>query len=167
MTSRPEGRGAILARVRGLCMVARVLLIVLFVLALVPVVSVTFVALVPQEGVTVSAPDGWGTVVGNYVRLVLLGAATLVGQRALGRVGRTGEPFRAEVARDLLAAAVLVWLSSFVPGCAGLLAAALLRTGFAGSVVDLGRLALGCALLAVAKVFEYGCILQQQDDELL
>lgn len=167
MTSKPESRGAILARVRGLCVAARILLVLLFVLTLAPIVSVTFIALFPWEGATVSAPDGWGTVIGNYVRLVLLGAAVYLGQRALGRVRRTGEPFRPEVAHDLGIAAQLVWPSSFVPGCVGLAAAAFLQAGFTGSVVDLVQLALGCVLLAVAKVFEYGCILQKQDDETL
>ena len=34
-------------------------------------------------------------------------------------------------------------------------------------IIDTGALAIGVLLLAVCRMFEYGCILQQQDDELL
>lgn len=162
-----RSRGELLRRLKVLCSFARALLVLLFALGLAPFVAVVSFLLAPMEDSYVSAPDGWGTVVAGFVRVALYAVALYLGQRALGRIAATGDPFRLENARDLNAIAVLVLASSVVPGCVGVLAAQVLQTGYVGSIVEVAPLAGGLVLLAATKIFEYGCILQRLDDETL
>lgn len=93
-------------------------------------------------------------------------AALIVGQRVLGRVARTGEPFRVENARELRLSSYLVVATGVVPGLVGMVAAFVVKTGFDG-MADLTVMLLGVVLVCVSKAFEYGCILQTLDDETL
>lgn len=109
------------------------------------------------------------TVGGFELALLALGA------RFFGRIAKTGEPFRRKRARELGAVGVLMVVMSFAPG---ILLYATMRIGVALlqsswpiaygiDAFSYGLLACGLLVLAFAKVFEYGCILQQQDDELI
>lgn len=158
-------RDAIVRKVRFACGAARFLIAVLAALALVPIVAMACFLAVPVEGVTVSALDGWGAVAGSLARAAIVIAAAYVAQRALRRIGGTGDPFRPENARDLCLVAKIVLAGSVVPGCVGVLVAVALQIGFTGSLVDPATLAAGLLLLAVAKVFEYGCALREMDDQ--
>lgn len=108
-----------------------------------------------------SASSGWGLVASSIAKAVIALVAAYFDQRALGRIGRTGDFFRLENARDLGLVARIVLAGSVVPGCAGVLAVIVQQAGFSGSLVDPATLVAGLLLLAVAKVFEYACALRQ------
>ncbi len=69
-------------------------------------------------------------------------------------------------------ATVAAWLGALV--AAGSLIMAVVSLWLAADlipvgtvIVDNGALAIGALLFAICRMFEYGCILQRQDDELL
>lgn len=102
-------------------------------------------------------------------------AALFFGARFFGRIAKTGEPFRQERARELGLVAKLVLVLSIVP-CLLMLLTMVIGRALLGSawpcsyevgLFSYGTLVCGFLLAAFAKVFEYGCILQQQDDELV
>lgn len=106
-------------------------------------------------------------------------AAYFVAKRMCQRVAATGEVFSVGRVRDLRRFARLLVIGSVVPGVMGIAGMALsMQLSWAtlmswqgppaGFVLfDFGELALGVFLLLVARMFEYGCILQKQDDETL
>lgn len=113
--------------------------------------------------------------VGSVLSFVAYLGATRVCQRVAG----TGEVFTLDVVRGLRRASVFLILAAFVPGLLRLagravsgavasqlmVEAAFIPEGTA--IIDGGMLALGALLFAICRMFEYGCILQRQDDELL
>ena len=113
--------------------------------------------------------------VGSVLSFVAYLGATRVCQRAAA----TGEVFSLGVVRGLRRASVFLVLAALVPGLlrlAGRAVSGVIASQLAvdavfipeGTVIiDTGALAIGVLLLAVCRMFEYGCILQQQDDELL
>ena len=94
------------------------------------------------------------------------------------RVRRTGEVFSPARTRELGAVGGLLLLSGLVPPVA-MLAAFPFVTSLVGEMAmsyslvqplatgDFICCAAGLLLMAVARMFEYGCILQRQDDETL
>ncbi|MBM6817080.1 DUF2975 domain-containing protein [Olsenella uli] len=132
------------------------------------------------------------TLYGNPVQVMatgvakgaLAGAAFVVAWRMCRRIARTGRAFSPERVRELRTTAVLPLLSGCVPTALAALGNALssaavrelLGRGEAvayglvplgSSGFDLGLVALGVLLVAITKIFEYGCVLQRQDDETL
>ena len=117
--------------------------------------------------------------VASAVGAVLSFVAYLRATRVCQRVADTGEVFSLDVVRGLRRASVFLVLAAFVPGLlrfvgraiSGAVASQLMvEAAFipAGTViVDNGALAIGALLFAICRMFEYGCILQKQDDELL
>ena len=105
--------------------------------------------------------------------------AYLGATRVCQRVASTGKVFSLDVVRGLRRASVFLVLAAFVPGLLRLAGRAV--SGAVASqlaveavflpegavIIDSGVLALGALLFAICRMFEYGCILQQQDDELL
>ncbi|MDO4427925.1 MAG: hypothetical protein Q4B91_00210 [Atopobiaceae bacterium] len=110
---------------------------------------------------------------------VLTFVAYLGATRVCQRVADTGEVFSLDVVRALRRVSVFLVLAAFVPGLLHLVGraisgavasqlmveAAFIPTGTV--IVDTGALAIGAPLFAICRMFEYGCILQKQDDELL
>lgn len=95
-----------------------------------------------------------------------------------GRVRRTGEVFSPRRARELGAVGWLLLLAGVLPplvlNVAWPVVTGLTRSlGLSYSMSlpvmreDFVLCAAGLLLVAVARMFEYGCILQKQDDELL
>lgn len=158
-------RAAVLGRLKRVCVVARAIIAVVLVLTAVAVVDAVL-ALLGAGGreplVEASVP---GVAEGAAMALMTW-AALIVGQRVLGRVARTGEPFRVENARELRLSSYLVVATGVVPGLVGMVAAFVVKTGFDG-MADLTVVLLGVVLVCVSKAFEYGCILQTLDDETL
>ena len=122
-----------------------------------------------------AAPYQVASAVGGALTFVAYLGATRVCQR----VARTGEVFSLDVVRALRRTSVFLVLAAFVPGILHLVGraisgavasqlmveAAFIPTGTV--IVDTGALAIGVLLFAICRMFEYGCILQKQDDELL
>ncbi len=122
-----------------------------------------------------AAPYQLASAVGGALTFVAYLGATRVCQR----VADTGEVFSLGVVRRLRRASVFLVLSAFMPGLlrlagraiSGVVASQLMAEAAfipAGTVIiDNGALAIGALLFAICRMFEYGCILQKQDDELL
>ena len=97
-----------------------------------------------------------------------------VGARFFGRIGKTGEPFRPERARDLTTLSMLMMSLAVVPGLleAGALAVGVALLPDVSYNVTWGvfnYLFMMCSILvtALSRIFAYGCLLQDQDDELV
>ncbi len=122
-----------------------------------------------------AAPYQLASAVGAVLSFVAYLGATRVCQRVMD----TGEVFSLDVVRALRRVSVFLVLAAFVPGLlclAGraisgavasqlMVEAVFIPTG--AVIVDTGALAIGALLFAICRMFEYGCILQKQDDELL
>lgn len=134
------------------------------------------------------AQTGAGTVSlrGNPLQLTvrgvvsagLSGAAFALAALLCGRVRRTGEVFSPRRARELGAVGWLLLLAGVLPPLVlnvawpvvdGLTRSLGLSYSMSLPVMreDFVLCAAGLLLMAVARMFEYGCILQEQDDELL
>lgn len=134
------------------------------------------------------AQTGAGTVSlrGNPLQLTvrgvvsagLSGAAFALVALLCGRVRRTGEVFSPRRARELGAVGWLLLLAGVLPPLVlnvawpvvdGLTRSLGLSYSMSLPVMreDFVLCAAGLLLMAVARMFEYGCILQKQDDELL
>lgn len=112
------------------------------------------------------------------VQLLSIGCLELamlfLGARFFGRIAKSGEAFRRERARELGLIAKLAIVLSFAPGVlvwttlkVGTLLLPEWPVAYEGNLFSYGLVVCGCLLFAFAKVFEYGCILQEQDDELV
>lgn len=108
----------------------------------------------------------------------LSGAAFALAALLCGRVRRTGEVFSPRRARELGAVGWLLLLAGVLPplvlnvawpAVTGLTRSLGLSYSMSLPVMreDFVLCAAGLLLVAVARMFEYGCILQKQDDELL
>ena len=101
--------------------------------------------------------------------------------RAFGRaidffraIAKSGLPFKRVRARELQHIGALLVLGSLISGPVGIVSI-LLVTSLSGAplswsitdVFQIGSLAVGIIVFVFARVFEYGCILQEQDDALL
>lgn len=113
----------------------------------------------------------------------LVCAAFATAARMCSQIRRTGVPFAPERARELGRVGWLVLLAGCVPtlihmlleAAASVAVHALVESGEILSYAltadfepqDLMLVSLGILLVLVGRVFEYGCILQKQDDETL
>ncbi len=145
-------------------------------IASLPFGAISFVVEEQGEGalfITETAPLPY------MVRLLSFGglglAILFLGARFFGRIAREGSPFRRERARELGCIAGLIIVASFAPGLL-MLASMAVGVALVGSdwalsyefdLVNYALIVCGCLLLVFAKVFEYGCILQEQDDGLV
>ena len=146
------------------CTLARIVLLLMFVLLVAPIAIVLYMVLYPSPGVTIELTEGIGGVAEGVLFDGIAAVAMLIGQNLLGRVGRTGDPFRTENTRDLKLISFLVLGAGIASAPFGVLVAHLLGGVYIGTMVNIPATACGCLILATSKVFEYGCILQQQDD---
>ena len=113
-------------------------------------------------------------IVRNLSMTALFMAMLWVGARFFGRIGKTGEPFRPERARDLTTLSMLMMSLAVVPGLleAGTLAVGIVLLPDVSYDVTWGvfnYLFMMCSILVTAfsRIFAYGCLLQDQDDELV
>lgn len=129
---------------------------------------VPFLILVFEDGIPLATGIGYS----------LCGiAASLRARRMLRNIAETGRPFDLDRARELMRIGQLLMFMAFaVPLLGqGLTRGLLLLVGYAGDMPPLnggGLIAsfcimLGVVLMAIARIFEYGCVLQEQDDRLL
>lgn len=134
----------------------------------------------------VQTGGGQWAIGGNPLQLAMRGvvanglacAAFALAALVCARVRRTGEVFSPARTRELGAVGGLLLLSGLVPPVA-MLAAFPFVTSLVGEMAmsyslvqplatgDFICCAAGLLLMAVARMFEYGCILQRQDDETL
>lgn len=115
------------------------------------------------------APDAlfdWGGWTTRLLSSALAVVGMLRGQRLCARIGASGTPFRFEFVVDLRFIAGVMLAAGIVPSFAGGVAALAAGQAFAVAL-DSSLLFAGGILAAASKVFEYGCILQEQDDGLL
>ena len=87
-------------------------------------------------------------------------------------ISKTEKPFVPARARNLKRIGALLALSGIIPDAAGVVSIWLSHAYTAGmsygvTIFDTAPLAAGIVIFVFAKVFEYGCILQEQDDALL
>ena len=100
----------------------------------------------------------------------LAGLSFFFAARMFGRIAKTKRPFERARGRELKTVAWLSIASSVAPA---ILAAIVSTVGFGapyvpdGFSVDYDTILNSIILLAFAYIFDYGCVLQQQDDELL
>ena len=106
-------------------------------------------------------------------------AVLAVGARFFRQVAMSGRPFERTRARELLVLAALVVAAAIVPNIVGLAISTWAYNTYAithgrftwgvwePGVVDGLLVVLGVFVLMMARVFRYGCELQEQDDRLL
>ena len=100
----------------------------------------------------------------------LAGTSFFFAARMFGRIAKTRRPFERDRARELKTVAWLNIATSIAPG---ILAVVVSTAGFGdpyvpdGFSIDYDTIINSVILLAFAYIFDYGCVLQQQDDELL
>ncbi len=171
-----DGRRDPLERLESICRIIGRLLRIGLVLQVVAVVAFAIVSL--QTGVlsalTLTADGNLGgdlsnlpSGVGNLVSLCLTIPALWLGQRMCDRIVRDHRPFERDCAADLYKCGILMLLAGFVPFAVSLPLVIIVPGG--GDPYDL-QLALamsGAIVIAVSRIFDYGCILQAQDDGLV
>lgn len=100
----------------------------------------------------------------------LAGLSFFFAARMFGRIAKTKRPFERDRARELK---LVAWLNIAASIAPGILAVAVSTAGFGdpyvpdGFSIDYDAILNSVILLAFAYIFDYGCMLQQQDDELL
>lgn len=115
-----------------------------------------------EGALAAGAPDLW--------HALAIGVAACLGVTLMLRdVARTGRPFSDRVVRSLRRVSVLLVAADVVPALLCMLAswAAPAGASFSLSGGTGWPILAGAALAAVSRVFEYGCVLQRQDDETL
>ena len=108
--------------------------------------------------------------VSYFVETPLLLAMLWIGSRFFGRAARQEGPLRPERAFELKLVGMLLIAYSFVPDLVAVLVQGLGPSTLGGGSHGIGQImpfALGVFMLAFARVFKYGSMLQQQDDELV
>lgn len=109
-------------------------------------------------------------IIANFVATPILLAMLWVGARFFRRSAREEGPLRPARAFELRLVAFLLIAYAILPGVIGNVAVpAGIRVlgGYSSMIVSTTPLALGVFMLAFARVFKYGSMLQQQDDELV
>ena len=116
--------------------------------------------------------DG-SSAVTESVQLALFTAVALVGVRFFSQVAKTRRPFETPRARELFACASLVLISGFVPiFVSSVIVLSVFPTfGYSGAwaigSASWPQVFLGLIVFIFARIFQYGCLLQEQDDALL
>ena len=138
----------------------------------------------PTDQVTLVAADGMTALslltteghsfVSTVVRICLFAAAACIAARFFGAISSTKRPFALERARDLTRIGILLIVEGLCAKLVGIVCAVAVMhvLGYLGSwstgdLFEWMPLALGVFVLALARVFAYGCVLQEQDDGLV
>lgn len=136
-----------------------------------------FLALVgasEQTPLMLVAHDGH-TAIGSGMMACLALAIALSAYRFFSAIEKAGRPFDLECIRILRQIGHLFLIGGAAVKLFGAIVTGLILSGFGGSFtdalggqhLDLSMLFTGLIISLIASVFQYGCILQKQDDELL
>lgn len=120
------------------------------------------------------AHDGH-TAIGSAMMTCLALAIALSAYRFFSAIEKTGRPFDLECIRMLRQVGHLFLIGGAAVKLFGAIVTGLILSGFGGNFtdafggqhLDLSMLFAGLIISLIASVFQYGCILQKQDDELL
>lgn len=128
----------------------------------------------PAGGTSVALLDGGRNAIGVFLGMLLCVSALLVAGRFFSAVAATRRPFTTERACDLRRIGILLMVAGLGSRLAGMVAtlAVFAAFGYDGSwsfaeLFDPAALAAGVCVLVFARIFEYGCVLQEQDDGLV
>lgn len=171
-----DGRSDPLERLESICRIIGRLLRIGLVIQVVALVAFVIVSL--QAGVlsalTLTAQGSSGgelgnlpASVGNLVSLCLTIPVLWLGQRMCDRIVRDHRPFERECAADLYKCGILMLLAGFVPCAISLPLAIIVPGGGEPYALQLALAMSGAIVVAVSRIFDYGCILQAQDDGLV
>lgn len=109
----------------------------------------------------------WPNLVHKVAKVVLMIPVLYLGQRLCERVPSPTGPFAASHAWDLWRIGVLLLFLGFAPGTLGVLAS-FITWGTGNTLPEVFNGAVfmaGLVVIAVSRVFEYGCVLQERNDE--
>lgn len=127
-----------------------------------------------QSPLMLVAGDGH-TAIGSLLMACLAFAIALSVCRLFSSIEKTGRPFDLECIRILRQVGHLFFIGGAAVKPFGAIVTGLILSGFGGNftdalddqLLDLSMLFAGLIFSLLATVFQYGCILQKQDDELL
>ena len=127
-----------------------------------------------QTPLMLVAHDGH-TAIGSLLMTCLALTIALSAYRFFSAIEKSGRPFDLECIRILRQIGHLFLIGGAAVKPFGAIVTGLILSGFGGSftdalgdqLLDLSMLFAGLIFSLIASVFQYGCILQKQDDELL
>ena len=127
-----------------------------------------------QTPLMLVAHDGH-TAIGSVMMICLALAIVLSAYRFFSAIEKAGKPFDLECIRILRQVGHLFFIGGAAVKPFGAIVTGLILSGFGGNftdalgdqLLDLSMLFAGLIFSLIASVFQYGCILQKQDDELL
>lgn len=127
-----------------------------------------------QTPLMLVAHDGH-TAIGSVTMTCLALAIALSAYRLFSNIEKAGRPFDLECIRTLRQVGHLFLIGGAAVKLFGAIVTGLILSGFGGSftdalggqLLDASMLFAGLIISLIASVFQYGCILQTQDDELL
>ena len=127
-----------------------------------------------QTPLMLVAHDGH-TAIGSGMMICLALAIALSAYRFFSAIEKAGRPFDLECIRILRQVGHLFLFGGAAVKLFGAIVTGLILSGFGGSFtdalggqhLDLSMLFAGLIISLIASIFQYGCILQKQDDELL
>ena len=127
-----------------------------------------------QTPLMLVAHDGH-TAIGSVMMICLALAIVLSAYRFFSAIEKAGKPFDLECIRILRQVGHLFFIGGAAVKPFGAIVTGLILSGFGGNftdalndqLLDLSMLFAGLIFSLLATVFQYGCILQKQDDELL
>lgn len=127
-----------------------------------------------QTPLMLVAHDGH-TAIGSAMMACLALAIALSAYRFFSAIEKAGRPFDLECIRILRQIGHLFLIGGAAVKLFGAIVTGLILSGFGGSFtdalggqhLDLSMLFAGLIISLIASIFQYGCILQKQDDELL
>lgn len=127
-----------------------------------------------QTPLMLVAHDGH-TAMGSVLTTCLALAIALSAYRLFSAIEKAGRPFDLECIRILRQIGHLFLIGGAAVKLLGAIVTGLMLSGFGGSftdafsgqLLDPSMLLAGLIISLIASIFQYGCILQKQDDELL
>lgn len=127
-----------------------------------------------QAPLMLVAHDGH-TAIGSFLMTCLALTIALSVRRLFFNIEKEGRPFDLECNQTLRRVGHLFLIGGAAVKPFGAIVTGLILSGFGGSftdalgdqLLDLSMLFAGLIFSLIASVFQYGCILQKQDDELL
>lgn len=168
-----DGRRDPLERLESICRIIGRLLRIGLVLQVVAVVAFVIVSF--DSGILAAFTMGESSSdlsklpesVGNLVSLCLTIPALWLGQRMCDRIACDHRPFERDCAADLYKCGILMLLAGFVPCLVSLPLAIIVPGGGDPYALQLALAMSGAIVVAVSRIFDYGCVLQAQDDGLV